>query len=178
MKIIAVSAMNPSLNSPIDPRFGRCRYLVFVDAETMELEAVENPNITSLTGAGLETAKLVANRGTRLLLTGYLGPNTEQALSAAGIKVLTGVEGTVAQAVERYKESMPPPPEPPAEPPEPAPYPGAKVTVQELAKEPAPYPEAEVPTPEPADLKSQLLALSQQLSEIQRRIEELAEKAG
>jgi predicted Fe-Mo cluster-binding NifX family protein len=144
---IAVSAMKPSLNSPIDPRFGRCRYLIFIDAETMELEAAENPNIMSLTGAGLQTAQIVANKGVQVLLTGRLGPNTEQALAAAGIEVVTGVEGTVAEALGRYKRSRPQPAAPPAEP--------------------------EVPTLESADLKSQLLAISWQLGEIQRRIGEL-----
>ncbi len=161
---IAVSAMKPSLNSPIDPRFGRCRYLTFIDAETMELEAVENPNIMSLTGAGPQTAQLVTNKGAQVLLTGRLGPNTEQALAAAGIEVVTGVEGTVAEAVEGYKRSRPQPAAPPAE---------LEVPTLELAEEPAPYAEPGAPRQESADLKSQLLALSWQLSEIQRRIDEL-----
>jgi predicted Fe-Mo cluster-binding NifX family protein len=162
---IAVSAMKPSLNSPIDPRFGRCRYLIFIDAETMELEAVENPNIMSLMGAGPQTAQLVTNKGARVLLTGHLGPNTEQALAAAGIEVVTGVEGTVAEAVEGYKRSRPQPAAPPAE---------LRIPTLGLAEEPAPYAEPEAPGRESADLKSRLLAISRQLSEIQRRIDELA----
>ena len=155
---IAVSAMKPSLNSPIDPRFGRCRYLIFIDAETMELEAAENPNIMSLTGAGPQTAQLVVNKGVQVLLTGRLGPNTEQALAAAGIEVVAGVEGTVAEAVEGYKRSRPQPAAPPA---------GPWVPTLEFTGEP------EAPRLEFADMKSQLLALSWQLSEIQRRIDEL-----
>jgi predicted Fe-Mo cluster-binding NifX family protein len=162
---VAVSAMKPSLNSPIDPRFGRCRYLVFIDAETMELEAVENPNVMSLMGAGPQTAQLVTNKGARVLLTGQLGPNTELALAAAGIEVVTGVEGTVAEAVARYKRSRRQPAASPAEP---------RVPTLGFAEEPSPYAGLGAPGQGSADLKSQLLAISRHLSEIQRRIDELA----
>jgi predicted Fe-Mo cluster-binding NifX family protein len=152
---IAISAMTPSLNSAIDPRFGRCRYVVFVDDETMELEAVENPNIMSLTGAGLQTAQLVANKGAQVLLTGQLGPSTERALSVAGIEVLSGIAGTVAEAVQKYKKGTLEPVGPPDR------------------VEPVPHPEVGVSRQKLAELKSQLLAMSWQLSEIQRRIHEL-----
>ena len=154
---IAVSAMRPSLNSAIDPRFGRCRYVVFIDAETMELESVENPNIMSLTGAGLQTAQLVVNKGARVLLTGQLGPSTEQALSTAGIEVLTGVTGTVAEAVQKYNRGT---------------LQAAATPAQPMVR--APHPEQGVSRQKLAELKSQLIALSWQLSEIQRRIAELA----
>jgi len=41
---IAISASQADLSSPVDPRFGRSPYIIFVDPDTMEFEAVENPS--------------------------------------------------------------------------------------------------------------------------------------
>lgn len=49
---IAVSAGQPSLDAPVDPRFGRCAYFIIVDPETWEFEAVENPAIMAPGGPG------------------------------------------------------------------------------------------------------------------------------
>jgi predicted Fe-Mo cluster-binding NifX family protein len=100
---IAVSAMENSLDSRIDPRFGRCQYFLIVDPETMEFEAVSNKGAAASGGAGIQAAQTVANKGVSVLITGDIGPNAFQTLSAAGIKVITGASGTVREALEQYK---------------------------------------------------------------------------
>lgn len=100
---IAVSSMGPDINSSIDPRFGRCQYFVFVDTETMDFEVTENPNITGVSGVGIQSAQLMAERGVGAVLTGSCGPNAFSSLQAAGIEVITGAAGTVKEAVEKYK---------------------------------------------------------------------------
>jgi len=100
---IAVSASTADLSSSVDPRFGRCPYFLIVDPETMEFEAVENPNVSSASGAGIQAAQLVANKEVKALLTGSCGPNAFQTLEAAGIQVIVGVSGTVEEAVRSYK---------------------------------------------------------------------------
>jgi len=67
---IAVTASTPELSSPVDPRFGRCAYFLFVDSETMQLEALENTNVAAASGAGIQSAQFVANQGANVLLTG------------------------------------------------------------------------------------------------------------
>ena len=42
---ICVTSTGPSLDAPVDPRFGRCQYFVIVDSETMEYEAMQNPSM-------------------------------------------------------------------------------------------------------------------------------------
>lgn len=100
---IAVSAMGADLSAQVDPRFGRCQYIIIVDPDTMEFEAMENSNIAAGGGAGIATAQTVVNKDVQAVLTGNSGPNAYQVLSAAGIPVITGVSGTVREAVEGYK---------------------------------------------------------------------------
>jgi len=100
---ICVSAVSNSLDSPIDPRFGRCPYFVVVDSETMRFETFPNAASDAGGGAGIQAAQTIASKGAKVLITGNVGPNAFQALSAAGIKIVTGASGTVRDAVEKYK---------------------------------------------------------------------------
>ncbi len=100
---IAVSASKADLSSPVDPRFGRCPYFLIVDTETMKFEAVENPNLSATSGAGIQSAQFIAEKGAKAVLTGSCGPNAFQTLQAAGIDVIIGITGSVQQAVEQYK---------------------------------------------------------------------------
>ena len=101
---IAITASNPDLSSPVDPRFGRCPYFIIVDPDTLEFEANENTNLTASSGAGIQAAQFVANKGVKALLTGSCGPNAFQTLQAAGVEVIVGVSGTVQEAATLYKE--------------------------------------------------------------------------
>lgn len=100
---ICVTAVSGSLDAQIDPRFGRCPYLMIVDSETMKFEAVPNIASGSMSGAGIQAAQTIASKGVKVLITGNVGPNAFQALSAAGIKIVTGVVGTVREVIEKYK---------------------------------------------------------------------------
>ncbi len=100
---ICVSASTNSLEAPVDPRFGRCPYFMIVDSETLQFEAVPNMASGAMSGAGIQAAQTIASRGVKVLITGNVGPNAFQALSAAGIKIVTGASGTVRDVIERYK---------------------------------------------------------------------------
>jgi len=103
---IAVSATSESLDAKIDPRFGRCPYLVIVDSETMKFEAVPNVASGAMSGAGIQAAQMIASRGVKMVVTGNVGPNAFQALSSVGIDIITGVFGTVREAVEKFKSGQ------------------------------------------------------------------------
>jgi len=101
---ICVSATGNSLDAQVDPRFGRCSYFLVVDPETMQFEAISNEALSAMGGAGIQAAQAIANTGAEVLITGNVGPNAFQALSAAGIKIVTGISGKVREAVEKYKK--------------------------------------------------------------------------
>jgi predicted DNA-binding protein (UPF0251 family)/predicted Fe-Mo cluster-binding NifX family protein len=100
---IGISATSPNMEAEIDLRFGRCRYFVIVNPETMAFEILENFGAADGGGAGIATAKNLAGKNLEAIITGNCGPNAYNALTAAGIKVITDVSGTVKNAVEDYK---------------------------------------------------------------------------
>jgi predicted Fe-Mo cluster-binding NifX family protein len=100
---IAVTAKGQTLDDQVDPRFGRCRFFLIVDTDTMRFEAVENHNATQGGGAGIQSAQLVAEHDAKCVLTGNCGPNAFQTLQAADIQVIVGVNGVVRQAIEQFK---------------------------------------------------------------------------
>lgn len=100
---IAVTATGPSLDGPVDPRFGRCPYFVIVETDDLAFEAVENPNVMLGGGAGIQSAQLMNEKGVRFVLTGNCGPNAYQTLSAAGIEIIVGCSGRLRDVVEQFK---------------------------------------------------------------------------
>jgi predicted DNA-binding protein (UPF0251 family)/predicted Fe-Mo cluster-binding NifX family protein len=107
MKTIAVSAEGPSLDDPIDPRFGRAAGFLLVDPDTLATEYIDNGASQARgQGAGIQAAETIARAGAKVVLTGFVGPNAFGALKAAGIQVGQNLDGlTVRQAIEKYKNN-------------------------------------------------------------------------
>jgi predicted Fe-Mo cluster-binding NifX family protein len=103
---IAISSTGPDIESEVDPRFGRCQYFMIVDLDDMSFEAVPNTNLAQGSGVGIQSAKVVADKGVKAVLTGSVGPHAHQALSAARLDVMTGVSGTVREAAQQYKNGQ------------------------------------------------------------------------
>ncbi|NHW44216.1 MAG: dinitrogenase iron-molybdenum cofactor biosynthesis protein, partial [Candidatus Verstraetearchaeota archaeon] len=72
---ICVSATSNSLDSLVDPRFGRCPYFIIVDSETMQYEAIPNPAVYAASGAGVQAVQLIVSKGVEVVITGNVGPN-------------------------------------------------------------------------------------------------------
>jgi predicted Fe-Mo cluster-binding NifX family protein len=87
----------------MDPHFGRCACFVLVETDDMSCEIVENVSRMHGSGAGIQAAQLMAQKGAQAVLTGDCGPNAHRTLSAAGIDVFLGCSGRVSEAVERFK---------------------------------------------------------------------------
>jgi predicted DNA-binding protein (UPF0251 family)/predicted Fe-Mo cluster-binding NifX family protein len=104
MSKIAVTSEGPTLDSQIDPRFGRAAGFVVVDPATWEFQYVDNGASQAMSqGAGINAAEAIARAGATALLTGYVGPKAFAALQAAGIAVIQDMgDMTVRQAVEEF----------------------------------------------------------------------------
>ena len=101
---IAITSEGESLESMVDPRFGRCAYFIIIDPTTEKLEAVSNPAAGAMGGAGPQAAQTVANKGVVGVVTGNVGPNAFQTLRAANIRVFQFASGTVKEALTKYKK--------------------------------------------------------------------------
>ena len=101
---IGITSTGENLDADVDQRFGRCKYFLIVDADSMEFEVLSNENAMASGGAGIQTAQTIAKTGVESVVTGNVGPNAFQTLSAAGIKVFTGASGTIKESIEKYKK--------------------------------------------------------------------------
>jgi predicted Fe-Mo cluster-binding NifX family protein len=101
---IAITSTGKTLNSQVDPRFGRAVCFIIIDTEKKDsFKVFDNENITASGGTGISSAKFVIDNGAEAVLTGNCGPNAERTLTAAGVKLYTGVTGTVAEAIKLFK---------------------------------------------------------------------------
>ncbi len=102
---ICITSQGKDLKSSIDPRFGRCQFFIIIDTDTLEFEAIQNPHIDSTGGVGVQSGQLMAAKSVQAVLTGQVGPNAFKTLEAAGINVITGVDGSVKEALEKFKQN-------------------------------------------------------------------------
>ena len=99
---MALSSSGRSIKSQVAPRFGRCQFFLLVESETLDYEVIPNDALNSAHGAGVAAATLIASKGVEVVLTGNIGPNAYNALSASRIKVVTGVTGIAENAVTKF----------------------------------------------------------------------------
>jgi predicted Fe-Mo cluster-binding NifX family protein len=99
---IAITSMSNSLTSEVCPRFGRAEYFIIIDPETLEFEAMENPNAKAVGGAGIQSSQMMINQDVSAVVSGRVGMNAFRVLDAAGIDVYENVEGRVEDAVRKY----------------------------------------------------------------------------
>ena len=98
---ICITSSGQELDAPVNPSFGRAPYFLFVDEETLATEGVKNT--PGAHGAGVQAAQTVASKGASVVITGNVGPNAHQGLTAAGIEIYVGAKGTAKEALEDYR---------------------------------------------------------------------------
>ncbi len=101
---VCVTSQGVDLDAAVDSKFGRAQYFVVVDTESFDFELIDNANINGTGGVGVQSGKLMADRGVECVLTGNIGPNASDTLNAAGIKFCLGATGTVRETVEKYRK--------------------------------------------------------------------------
>jgi predicted Fe-Mo cluster-binding NifX family protein len=101
---IGISSTGKDLDAKVDAKFGRCEYFIIVDTESMDFEVFPNESIRVSGGAGIRASQTLAKQDLTAILTGNIGPNAFQTLAAAGLKVFTGVSGTIRDVIEQFKK--------------------------------------------------------------------------
>ena len=103
MKLI-ITSEGPNPSDRVDPRFGRARYLIQYDSASESFVSSDNSEqMEAAQGAGVQAAQKVVGFGADALLTGHCGPKAFQVLAEADVKIYSGFEGTVLDAVQAWK---------------------------------------------------------------------------
>jgi predicted Fe-Mo cluster-binding NifX family protein len=105
---IAFTSKGTDLNSQVDPRFGRCEYIVVYDDEQDTVEVIDNKDSSAEAhGAGPKTAQKIFNAKIDVVITGNgPGGNAATVLEKTGIKVFVGAgDKTIKDALEAYKDN-------------------------------------------------------------------------
>ncbi|MCK5586745.1 NifB/NifX family molybdenum-iron cluster-binding protein [Candidatus Bipolaricaulota bacterium] len=98
---ICITTTGTNLDAQVDSVFGRARYFLLIDSKTLEVEAIEN--VPSAHGAGVQAAQTMVDKAVGSVLTGNVGPNAFQGLTAAGIQIYIGAKGTARDTLAAYK---------------------------------------------------------------------------
>jgi predicted Fe-Mo cluster-binding NifX family protein len=103
---IAISISGNSIQSPLDPRFGRAETFCLVDDITGDWTVHENLAHSAAGGAGVQAAQFIASLGARVVISGAYGPNAFDTLSPASIDMYLAPAGetlTASDALALFK---------------------------------------------------------------------------
>jgi predicted Fe-Mo cluster-binding NifX family protein len=103
---ICITSVSGTLDSSVDPRFGRCAYFVIGDPQNMKFDIILNDSTGATHGAGIQAAQNVVNMGVEVVISGNVGPNAFNVLTASGIKVITGASGRILEVIKKYKNGL------------------------------------------------------------------------
>ena len=102
--LIAITALENSLQSEIDPRFGRAAFYMIVDTVTDKVTVHNNSDgISASNGAGTGAAQTLSEYGVEALYTGSVGPKAADVLEKAKIPYYENITGTVQGVIDRLK---------------------------------------------------------------------------
>jgi len=103
---IAISSTGSTLSANVSAQFGTAEYMLVIDLDTGDLEAVPNPGKGKQRGAGIQAVMLAVNNGANTVLTGYCNPAISRQFETGGIEIVTGISGTVAETVQQFKDTL------------------------------------------------------------------------
>jgi predicted Fe-Mo cluster-binding NifX family protein len=103
---ICISSTGNSVDSTMDPRFGRAAYFVITNTDSMESEIIPNSAANSGGGAGITSGQLMVDKGVGAVITGNVGPNAMNVLKAAKIEIYRGESTSVQENIEKFKKGL------------------------------------------------------------------------
>lgn len=103
---ICLSSTADNLDGQLDPLFGRCAYLLIVDPQTLQYEAIPNAAAGATGGAGVQAAQTAINKQATTVISGNIGPNAFGALQAAGIEILIETPASIRAVIEKFNSGQ------------------------------------------------------------------------
>lgn len=102
---IAITSTSSTLDGSVGTEFDCSKYLLIVDLDTREYEAIINP-LLSLNGpaAGKMFAKQLLEKDVWVVLTSNYSSDVLKSLGDSGIRIIVGVSGSVRDAVEQFEK--------------------------------------------------------------------------
>jgi predicted Fe-Mo cluster-binding NifX family protein len=101
---VAITSLGTDLHALVDPHFGRAKNFIILDLDTMEYKSISNGSMEAAHGAGIQSGQLMSSEDVSVVITGQVGPNAYQTLTAGKIKVYQSANITVEQAIESFKK--------------------------------------------------------------------------
>ena len=106
MAKVCITSIGPTLDSPVDPRFGRAAFFIFLDEKGNIEESVPNPGVEAFRGAGIAAAQEVVKRKVDSIISGNIGPSAFSVLQASGVKIfLSPVSVSVKEGFRMWKDN-------------------------------------------------------------------------
>ena len=86
MKIV-IPVDDKSMESCVGNSLGRSNYLLFYNTDTKETSYLDNRAVAGEGGAGVRVAQVVADKGTKAIITMQCGENAEKVLRRAEVLI-------------------------------------------------------------------------------------------
>lgn len=83
---VGIACTGQTLEADVCPQFGRCPFLLIVDADSLDFDAISNAAAAMPGGAGPVTVQELSDRGVDVAIAGEFGPKAQRALELAGIR--------------------------------------------------------------------------------------------
>jgi len=101
---IAVSSTGEKLTDNVSEVFARCPYFIIAEIENQEIkkfEALKNESENQMSGAGISTAQLMADKNVNVVITGNVGPRALDVLKQFNVEIYFG-EGVVKNVLQEF----------------------------------------------------------------------------
>ncbi len=103
---IAVSSNGKNFTDNVSKVFARCSFFIVVEIENGKIksfQAIKNESENQMAGAGISAAQLVAEKNTKAVITGNVGPRALDVLKQFNIEIYQG-KGKVKEVIEKFIE--------------------------------------------------------------------------
>lgn len=104
---VAITSTGDSLDSAMDPRFGRCAFFALYDTETKKVEFILNTAKTAEEGAGSAAVQIVAPHQVVKIISGDFGVKIKSLLTDLKIQMIVmKQEKTIKEIIDLLNQQV------------------------------------------------------------------------